>query len=82
MSTGEDKSARIDLHPDERQCKICHKTKKRIFVGKFGTNNKDRKYVDRAGKMWNGRLCPSCNNKRAVRSMKRTRYKRSIHDKV
>ena len=49
-------------------CKKCGVDKTRKFIGKFdGRNNK---YVDDNGKLWNGRVCPSCHKRVSRHNMK------------
>ena len=40
------------------ECRACGEKKQRILMGKF--NQKDKKYSDEHGKLWNGRKCPEC----------------------
>lgn len=47
---------------DLRQCKLCGETKIRIQAGNFDEKNK--KFVDESGKLWNGLVCPPCNHTR------------------
>lgn len=58
-------------------CKKCGQIKDRISTGKF--NNKDKKWSDETGKLWNGRTCGSCNTER-VRTLMRN--KRNKDDKI
>lgn len=55
-----------------RICKICKQLKNRIQDGKF-TNNKDKRWRDESGKLWNGSICPHCNNERLKNKMKEKR---------
>lgn len=56
---------------DLSTCRLCEKIKPRRFVGKF--DDKNKKYVDEHGKLWNGRTCPQCHTDRARNNMKRLR---------
>lgn len=58
---------------DTKMCKICNQMKKRILAGKFDYKNK--KWVDETGKLWNGRICPSCQNNSAKINMQKLRNK-------
>lgn len=56
---------------NKRQCKICKDLKDRTLQGKF--NEKDKKWVDPEGKLWNGSVCPPCNRDRVKNLMKKLR---------
>lgn len=55
------------------QCKICKEMKLRIFVGKF--DHKNKKWSDESGKLWSGKICPSCNVERSKFNMRKLRNK-------
>ena len=55
------------------KCKKCALVKTRYLAGKYGKG--DKKWVDEAGKMWNGHVCPECNVARAKGTMKASRSK-------
>ena len=40
------------------KCKICGTLKMRIQDGKY--NERNKRWVDEAGKQWNGHKCPTC----------------------
>lgn len=61
------------LEANKRQCKKCGLLKDRISDGKF--NQKDKRWRDETGKLWNGSCCPSCNQERVKTSMKFSRSK-------
>jgi hypothetical protein len=61
----------IKEETDLSTCRVCGKIKQRRFVGKFDDRNK--KYVDENGKLWSGRICPSCHKDRVKHRMKRLR---------
>lgn len=54
-------------------CKVCGEKKVRNPAGKF-SNGRDTKYVDAEGKLWNGRVCGSCQ---ATKMKSHQRVKRS-----
>lgn len=54
------------------ECKNCKQTKIKIKVGKYKTASK---FVDETGKLWLGKLCPSCNVERSKANMQRLRSK-------
>jgi hypothetical protein len=56
---------------DLSTCRLCEQIKLRRFVGKF--DDKNKKYVDDQGKLWNGRVCPQCHSDRSRSNMKRLR---------
>lgn len=58
---------------DKRHCKICNELKSRILDGKY--NAKDKRYKDENGKLWNGKICPSCQKRKTRDNM------RSLRDK-
>ena len=55
------------------KCKKCNIVKTRFLSKKYKKG--DKKWVDEAGKMWNGHVCPGCNVGRAKDSMKKSRSK-------
>lgn len=54
-------------------CKICKQEKYRIRMGLF--NHKSPRYIDAAGKYFNGKVCPQCNLERIRNSAKARRAK-------
>lgn len=58
-----------------RACKICKQLKSRTLSGKFDERNK--KYTDESGKLWNGSVCGSCNQERVKLAM---RIKRNVQE--
>lgn len=56
---------------DISTCRVCDKLLVRKFVGKF--DDKNKKYVDEGGRLWNGRTCPRCHADRSRNNMKRLR---------
>lgn len=56
-----------------RQCKRCKVLKERILQGKF--NDKDKKWSDPEGGIWNGHTCPTCTRIRVKESMRKLRNK-------
>jgi Zn-finger protein len=63
---------------DLSTCKICSKIKLRRLVGKF--DDKNKKYIDENGKLWNGRKCPLCHQKSIKENMKKLRVIRKELD--
>ena len=60
---------------DLRQCKgACKELKQRIPNGKF--NEKDPRFIDENGKLWNGNICPKCVVERSRERMKALRASR------
>jgi len=59
---------------DLSTCKACGKIKVRKFIGKFDDRNK--KYIDSNGCLWNGRRCPDCQRDKAKFNMKKVRLLR------
>lgn len=53
-------------------CRSCGGQKIRKPAGMF-SNGRDKRWVDQADKLWNGRKCPDCNRTRAKITMKRVR---------
>jgi hypothetical protein len=58
---------------DERTCKKCHHIKTRIQDGFFDAEEKNKRFVDTEGKLWNGNTCPSCNHDRVKIEMQKIR---------
>ena len=56
---------------DLSTCRLCEKIKIRRFVGKF--DDKNKKYVDETGLLWNGRKCPQCHKDHSRMNMKKKR---------
>lgn len=54
-----------------RHCKVCNELKERIDAGKF--NQKDKKFVDKNNKLWNGNVCPTCVVAKSRERMRITR---------
>lgn len=42
------------------KCKVCQQVKNRYFAGKY-PSGKDSRYIDDAGKEWNGHCCGVCH---------------------
>lgn len=63
------------MDSDLKECKLCLQKKLRITIGKYPSNNK--KYADDQGRLWNGRMCGECNNKRINTAMKECRQKKN-----
>lgn len=61
----------MSAETNKRQCKICKELKDRTLIGKF--NDKDKKWIDPEGKLWNGNVCPPCNRNRVKDLMKKLR---------
>lgn len=62
-------------------CKKCGELKERIHVGKYGNNNKDKKYEDKEGHPWNGLTCPACHKLKIKEGMKKLRFQRALDKK-
>ena len=69
------------METNKRLCKVCNILKDRIETGKY-PDNKNKKYVDETGKLWNGSVCSSCNVIRASANMKKIRAKRKANGEV
>ena len=54
-----------------RQCKKCGMLVERICVGKFDDRNK--KYTDKEGTLWNGSTCPKCHVIKSKENMRKKR---------
>jgi len=52
-------------------CKLCGLLKRRILIGKF--DDKNKKWADESGKLWNGKLCPQCQVIRSKENMRKNR---------
>jgi hypothetical protein len=57
------------------QCKRCGLSKEKILIGKY-PEGRCKKWVDKNGKIWNGRICPDCNVLRANEVMRKAREMR------
>lgn len=64
---------------DKRICKTCKFIKSRIPDGKF-LNQKNKKWRDESGALWNGSVCPACNTARLKEVMKNKRTKPVVSD--
>lgn len=53
------------------QCKICKEFKERILLGKF--DDKNKKWVDATGKLFNGKTCPACHKVKIKENMRKLR---------
>lgn len=53
-------------------CRLCQKIKLRRVVGKY-PDGKNKKYADESGALWNGLVCPQCQQDRARNNMRRLR---------
>lgn len=53
------------------KCKKCGELKKRTQSGFF--NEKDKRWVDETGGLWNGKSCPTCTRIRVKEAMKKAR---------
>ena len=62
------------MESDKRLCKICGELKIRTMVGKY-PDNRNKKFADESGKLWNGSVCGSCNVKRSHENMKKLRQR-------
>jgi hypothetical protein len=65
---------------DISTCRLCEKIKVRKFIGKF--DDKNKKYVDDSGRLWNGRTCPQCQVDRSRNNMKRLRRYGKARDQL
>ncbi len=57
---------------DSRKCKICGYLKLRVAAEAY-PNGKDKKFVDENKRLWNGKVCPSCNGLRLKDVMQKKR---------
>lgn len=57
-----------------RKCKVCGQEKQRILAGTY-PNNKDKKWKQEDGKLWNGNTCGDCNVKESYKKMRKARGK-------
>lgn len=62
------------MESDKRICKICGEMKTRTMVGKY-PDNRNKKFTDESGKLWNGSVCGVCNVKRSHENMKKLRQR-------
>lgn len=53
------------------RCKVCGDDKTRYLNGKWDGVNK--KWVDEAGKAWNGHTCPKCHKDKCKEVMRKKR---------
>lgn len=53
-------------------CKICKQIKARILAGKFD-DEKNKKWVDSTGKLFNGKVCPDCHRDNVKKQVKEKR---------
>ena len=67
----------MEKEKQEKLCKECGQIKTRYFAGKF--NKKDKKWLDLAGCLWNGHICPDCHR---ARCKERQRSKRKVETVV
>lgn len=58
-----------------RLCKKCNKLKQRIEDGKF--DNRNKRWKDESGLLWNGSTCGECNKERIKLAM---RIKRNVKE--
>lgn len=63
------------MEANKRLCKICKELKTRITDGKFDEKNK--RYVDENGWLWNGSKCPQCQLISVREKMKARREKKN-----
>lgn len=56
---------------NKRLCKKCNVIKDRISGGKFDKKNK--RWVDKDGKCWNGSVCPTCHKGKVRDNMRKLR---------
>lgn len=54
-------------------CKVCKLIKTRILVGKF--DDKNKKWVNEDGKLFNGKTCPDCHKDKVRNETKQRRNK-------
>lgn len=52
-------------------CKVCKQIKSRLQAGKFDEKNK--KWVDEKGKLFNGKVCPDCHRDKMKEQVKAKR---------
>ncbi len=48
---------------DLKHCKVCGELKLRVRSGKY-PNNKNPRFADNKGRLWNGATCPDCHVKK------------------
>jgi uncharacterized protein with PIN domain len=56
---------------NRRKCKNCNSIVTRISNGKF--DERQKKFTDENGVLWNGKICPKCNQIRLKQHMKGVR---------
>lgn len=54
------------------RCKKCLQDKQRIQSEKF-PDGKNKRWVDEAGALWNGRVCPNCQRELSKNHIKKVR---------
>jgi len=68
------------MESDKRLCKMCNELKIRTMVGKY-PDNRNKKFADETGKLWNGSICGVCNVKRSHTNMKKLRERIKSNEK-
>lgn len=63
------------------KCRECGETKVRISDGKY-PDKKNTRWVDEQGRLFNGKLCPSCQTEKAKAKMKELRFRKAIKAEV
>lgn len=58
---------------DKKHCKKCNQMKTRIQDGTY--DGKNKKWRDEEGKLWNGRVCPTCQVAMTRENMQKMRKK-------
>ncbi len=62
------------MEVNRKKCKVCGEEKNRIAAGKF-PNNRDKRWIQDDGKLWNGLTCGDCNVKASFNKMRKHRGK-------
>jgi len=57
-----------------KSCRICQKIKVRISDGIY--NQRDKRWRDSEGELWNGLTCPTCHKNKMILIMREKRAKK------
>lgn len=60
---------------NKRKCKVCNELKERIQDGYFENSTTCKRYINEAGKLWNGSTCPECHKNKIAQGMRKLRAK-------
>lgn len=66
------------MEKDMSTCRKCGQIKTRILEGKF--DDKNKRYLDENGFLWNGRTCPDCHKANVRERMAKLRLSRKAEE--